>query len=560
MSYMNNVNVAGLTDLKFEHVGPSYFCDIVNSFEPKNSIDMEGISMKLLKFVNTAVSIPLSHIFNLSLQQGVFPEALKISRVVPIFKGGDPDLCDNYRPISLVNTIAKVLEKIVSIKLTNHLETHNIIDPLQFGFQRGLSTEHSLLHLTKFVGDAMNDNKFSIGVFLDLKKAFDVVSHEILLKKLSYYGIKNNVLSWFASYLNNRKQCVDINGNFSKPRHINISVMQGSVLGPILFLIFINDLTKATTLKTLLFADDACSLHADKNLKNLIVKVNTELQKIANWFSANKLVVNVKKCKYIIFHTKGKKLDFEGQEVFLNLNDRNGTQHEEKIIKLDRISNSSSEKYYKYLGILIDENLNFNAHTDYLCNKLSKALYCLRRAKSFVTKNALVLLFHALFNAHLWYCTNIISITSQSNINRIQILQKKAIRLVTNSDYNAHTAELFTNLKVLPFEKLIKYKQLLFMHSIKYKLAPSSFNNMWLVNNEIERNYNLRLNDDFVLPYPRFEGFRKFPSYSFAKCWNEADEIRLQRNPLTFKIELKKQLLNIPPPPPVFRFLDFLDL
>jgi Reverse transcriptase (RNA-dependent DNA polymerase) len=144
---------------------------------------------------------------------------------------------------------------------------NRIIDPLQFGFQRGLSTEHILIHLTKFVGDAMNENKFSIGVFLDLKKAYDVVPHDVLLKKLRYYGINDNVLSWFASYLSNRKQCVDINGQFSKPRSINISVMQGSVLGPILFLIFINDLTKATSLKTLLFADDACSLHADKNLK-----------------------------------------------------------------------------------------------------------------------------------------------------------------------------------------------------------------------------------------------------------------------------------------------------
>jgi hypothetical protein len=121
MSYMNNVNVDGLTNLVFDNVGPSYFCDIVNSFEPKNSIDMEGISMKLLKFVNTAVSIPLSHIFNLNLQQSIFPEALKTSRVVPIYKSGDPDLCDNYRPISLVNTIAKVLEKIVSIRFVDHL-------------------------------------------------------------------------------------------------------------------------------------------------------------------------------------------------------------------------------------------------------------------------------------------------------------------------------------------------------------------------------------------------------------------------------------------------------
>jgi hypothetical protein len=263
-------------NMEFEHIGPSFLCDIINEFVPKKSFDIDGISMSLVNFISTAISVPLAHIFSLSLSQGVFPEFLKISRVVPIFKGGDPDLCDNYRPISLVKTFAKLLEKIVAKKLTHHLNVNNIIDPLQFGFQSGLSTEHNLLHLTNYVANALNENKFGIGVFLDLKKAFDVVPHCILLKKLKYYGVINNVLDWFESYLSNRSQCVDINGKISSPKSISISVMQGSVLGPLLFLIFINDLPKATILKTLLFADDACSLHSD-------------LQKIANWFSANKL-------------------------------------------------------------------------------------------------------------------------------------------------------------------------------------------------------------------------------------------------------------------------------
>jgi hypothetical protein len=159
------------------------------------------------------------------------------------------------------------LKKIVAKKLTHHLNVNNIIDPLQFGFQSGLSTEHNLLHLTNYVANALNENKFGIGVFLDLKKAFNVVPHCILLKNLKFYGVNDNVLRWFESYLSNPSQCVDINGKISSPKYINISVMQGSVLGPLLFLIFINDLPKATILKTLLFADDACTLHSDKILE-----------------------------------------------------------------------------------------------------------------------------------------------------------------------------------------------------------------------------------------------------------------------------------------------------
>jgi hypothetical protein len=191
MSFLNDENV--YPDMEFENIGPSFLCDIINEFVPKKSFDIDGISMNLVKFISTSISVPLAHIYSLSLRNGIFPEFLKISRVVPIFKGGDPELCDNYRPISLVKTFAKLLEKIVSKKLTHHLKVNNIIDPLQFGFQSGLSTEHNLLQLTNFVTNVLNENKYAIGVFLDLKKAFDVVPHSILLKKLKYYGMKNNV-------------------------------------------------------------------------------------------------------------------------------------------------------------------------------------------------------------------------------------------------------------------------------------------------------------------------------------------------------------------------------
>jgi hypothetical protein len=296
----------------------------------------------------------------------------------------------------------------------------------------------------------------------------------------------------------------------------------------------------------LLFADDACSLHSDKNLNELILKVNSELQKIANWFSANKLVVNVNKCKYIIFHTKGKKLNLEGLDVYFNLNEIGKNQSPEKIITLERVGSDQKEKNYKYLGVLIDEHLNFNDNTDYLCNKLAKAVFQLRKAKFYVTKKHLLTLYHALFNSHLWYCTIILSCTSQANLNRILILQKKAIRVVANLDYNAHTASTFSELKLLQFDKLIIYHQLTFMHAIKFNYAPISFVNMWQTFNERENAYNLRELTDFILPAPRFEGYRKFPLYSLAKKWNEFDvNIRLQPNPVTFKIELKRHLLGI---------------
>jgi hypothetical protein len=387
----------------------------------------------------------------------------------------------------------------------------------------------------------LNENKYCIGIFLDVKKAFDVVSHDILLKKLNKMGIKNRELEWFKSYLTDRSQCVEINGKLSKPRKIKLSVMQGSVLGPLLFLCFINDLGNVSELFKLLFADDTCALHADKNFSDMMLFVNAEIQKILNWFSANKLVVNVSKCKYILFHNKGKIIPNNPKVVF-NYNVA-GTQNPnlDLLIPIDRIK---GDETYKYLGILLDENLNFNKHVDYVCNKLSKSLFCINRVKSILKKESLKNLYFALFNSHLLYCINILGSTSQQNIKRILTLQKKAVRTINNSAYNAHTLELFIDLNTLPFDKLIIYHRAVFMHAIKYDYAPPSFNGTWTQNDARNLNYNLRNVEDFTVIPPRFEGFKKFPLYSFPTVWNSLDYVKLQRNKKTFCIELKRILFE----------------
>ena len=236
----------------------------------------------MIKFIGDEISFPLAHIFNISLREGVFPEKLKLCRVIPIFKTGNPLECDNYRPISLLSSISKVLEKIVAQKLIAHLLDNDLLYVHQYGFLPNRSTEHNLLQIINYISNALNDGDFCIGVFLDLKKAFDVCSHEILLKKLQKMGIRGNAYKWFENYLAGRSQFVDINGSKSDPLDINISVIQGSILGPILFLCYINDFYAATTLFSVLFADDTTGLGKGKNLRELTLYVNGELQKISN--------------------------------------------------------------------------------------------------------------------------------------------------------------------------------------------------------------------------------------------------------------------------------------
>ena len=278
--------------LEFSLTSPGEIVDIIRGFQSKTSFDIDGMSIKLLKSVAIEISFLLAHIFNLSLKNGTFPSALKLSRVVPIQKGGKADSCANYRPIALLSSISKILEKIVSLKLVNHLEIDKLKYPKQFGFQRNKNTKQNLLNVVNFISKAINEGQFCIGIFLDLRKAFDVCNHKILFKKLINKGILGKSLDWFKSYLTGRRQVVAVNGYKSSPESIDMSVIQGSILGPILFLVYIDDLPSSSLLETFLFADDTQGLKAGKNLPELIDDVNAELKKWAQWFRSNKMAVN----------------------------------------------------------------------------------------------------------------------------------------------------------------------------------------------------------------------------------------------------------------------------
>ena len=392
--------------LELSSTSPGEIVDIIKGFQSKSSYDTDGISMKILKAVAIEISSPLAHIFNLSLKTAIFPSSLKLSRVVPIHKGGKTDICDNYRPIALLSSISKILEKIVSLKLVNHLEYHKLISPKQFGFQRSKNTEQNLLNVVNFISNAINEGQFCIGIFLDLKKAFDVCNHEILFKKLASKGVTGNSLKWFRSYLSGRRQIVEVNGQKSTQETIEMSVIQGSILGPILFLVYIDDLPSSSLLETYLFADDTQGLKAGYNLPELINSVNLELKKWAQWFRSNKMSVNTSKTKFLIFHSRGKKVDMENKRIVCDNNDPLAPYNPNLVSELERIHsnhNDPSSRSYKLLGILFDEHLSFNSHVDLIKSKLSKALFCINRVKNFVPQKTLKTLYFSLFHSHLLY-------------------------------------------------------------------------------------------------------------------------------------------------------------
>jgi hypothetical protein len=493
--------------------------------------------------VGNEIALPLSHIFNLSLSNGKFPTQLKKCRVIPIFKAGDHAECDNYRPISLLSSISKVLEKIVAEKLIEHLLANDLLYMHQYGFLPNRSSEQNLLQIVNYISSALNDNMYCIGVFLDLKKAFDVCSHEILLKKLKKMGIQGKTFEWFSSYLSDRAQCVDINGTFSDFLSLDISVIQGSTLGPILFLCYINDFWNASTLFSVLFADDTTSLAKGKVLSDLVEYVNSELQKIAQWYTVNKMAVNTSKTKYIIFRTHGKLIDPNQCRIVFNSNVIGQEVNVDLIKPIDRVHGEGTEKSFKLLGVYLDEYLSFNAHVSQLCAKISKSLFCLNRLKNIVTSEALRTLYFAMVHSNIAYCINVYGCANDTTLKPLILKQKQAIRVVSNAGYRDHTAPLFAKHKILPVKELIYLCKAKFMHSYMFGRLPPSFYEMWQTNRERNVVRELRNADDlYVLPH-RIELFKRMPLISFANTWNSIDARKHNPSQKVFVKQLKNELL-----------------
>ena len=357
--------------------------DLVKSLKNKKACGYDLISNRILKETRKTIVPFITSLFNKCLSSGIFPESFKIAQVVPLFKGGDKENPTSYRPISLLPALGKLLEKLVSVRTLNFFNENDILSKHQFGFRKSFSTEFAILDIYEKLLYNLDKNVNSCAIFLDLAKAFDSVDHSILLRKLSRYGIDGAFFNFFKSYLENRSQFVKLDNVKSSILSIKYGVPQGSILGPLLFLIFINDLPNATNFFIKLFADDTflCAQNAD--FQSLETEVNIEIQKVFQWLISNKLTLNIAKSKFmIISNSKSKPERFQ-----ISLNDS-------QLEECDK---------YKYLGVIIDKNLSWKPHVEYISGKISKACGALAKLRHCIGTNVLVEIYHALIHSYVRY-------------------------------------------------------------------------------------------------------------------------------------------------------------
>ena len=433
--------------------------NIIKNFKNKSTLD---IRISSLKIANTSIKFAdtLAKIIDKSFTEGVFPEQLKSARVVPIHKEGSRTDVENYRPISLLASISKVYEKLMHSRIINFLDSNNSLYDMQYGFRSGRSCEHALLKAQHILLESLSKKQISLLLLIDFSKAFDMVEHTILLRKLEHYGIRGLALKWMTSYLKNRSQFVSLCGVNSSIKHMQYGVPQGSILGPLLFIIYINDLPNIfNRAKFILYADDANIIINGANIADIVQQLNELCNIIPNCVISNGLAL-----KYMLFSRQ----NIELPDEFKILNK-----------KIDRV------KEVRFLGVIVDEKLNWSAHIKTLKSKMSRYIGILCKIKKLLPIQAKMQIFQSLIQYHLNYCSIVWGFTAKSNIESLFQIQKKGIRAIVPGFINykyrdgelpGHTKPYFNEYKILGVHGVIVTNALLFIYKIRYipSLLPIS--------------------------------------------------------------------------------------
>ena len=498
-----------------------YVFDFVREINICKSSGFKEISSKCLRDALLVLIPQLSYIFELAIKTGIFPDKWKIATIVPIFKGGNKEDVANYRPVSLLPVTGKIFEKILHYQLVNFLDDNDFLSDKQNGFRKDRSTLGSIVNFTSDIFEAINDRKFIVAAFIDLKKAFDTVNHKILLEKLFLAGIKGKLLNLLSNYLTNRYQKTISNGNLSELNKITCGVPQGSILGPLFFLIYINDLKGILNNNSFhLYADDTVIYCMNENIHIAEKELQLVLDKFSKWCKINALTINTSKTKTMVFGSRHKLKNIHKPELLIN---------EEKIQLVPT---------YKYLGVHLDQTLNFKYHLESLISNITFKLYMFSKIRRFLNEKCAIIVYKTMLIPFYDYCDIVYMYSGLHELQKLDRHHIRGLKICLNNGYLMEENELYIKCNL---SKLNARRQ---VHLRNYMFKAKKEGNNLVIN---EANIVTRLHDGpvFRITHPNSEPIKRSVMYAGALEWNNLDaDVRNVDDLVKFKRLQKSWMLN----------------
>ena len=486
-----------------DFINPQEVSVLINKLNANKACGLDKIGANILKMCKDVLAIPLASIINTIISSGIFPDKLKAAGVIPLHKGGDKGDPNNYRPISLLPTVSKIIERHVANQLHKFMEKTDIINHHQSGFRKHHSCQTALIRIVDSWLSALDEGNVIGTVFLDFKKAFDLVDHKILLHKLKLYNFSNDALTFFESYLSKRTQLIAVDGVTSNMLKVTSGVPQGSILGPLLFLFYVNDLPLELCSETDMYADDTTLHIKGRNKDDIQSNLQLDLFKTQNWCNVNNMAINPTKTTCMIIGSRYRLKTSNGLSLFI---DKTG------------IENVESQKL---LGIHIDNKLTWKTHIDKVCKKLVSKLFLLKRIQYFLTPEMKQLFYNAYITPTFDYGCITWHNANKKEVNRVLKLQKRIARIVNNCEKSTSTDYIFKQYKWLTFPNRCKYFIGLMVYKSVHNLTPTYINE--LVTFSTNKTYSLRSQARKDITHKRAHTtyLQKTFSYSSMAIWNQ---------------------------------------
>ena len=500
------VNPEG-TRFHFQPVNSNQVASVLGKFKSSMGFGTECI----LNIGLPIISDSLCDMLNLSIAIGVFPDSWKIARITPIFKSGKTDDRSNYRPISILPVLSRIFEKLIFNQLYKYLDTSKHSFPKQSGFRRLYSVVTSLLSCTNDWYKNIDTGKYTALVFIDLKIAFDTVDHGILLKKIQKYGVSGNELAWFTSYLQDRRRLSKINGVSSQIEKIHCGVPQRSCLGPLLFIVYINDLPLCLErCQVTMYPDDASISFSARSVNDLNLTMNKELDSLRKWLQCNKLSLNVLKTQAMVigFRPNLKKIST-------------------KLVEPPSFSIGGSEvemvHNVNYLGVQIDRHLSWDEHIHFIRSKVSRAIGFLKYAKKLLSQDILCKMYRGIVEPHLRYCCSVWGACGGTRLQVLQKLQNRAARIMTNSSYDSSASALVKTLNWPTVADMIQVETACMVYKSINELAPDYLSQIFTKKSACSRETLRNTATDLQIPLVKTCSGQRTFSYRGARVLNHLD-------------------------------------